>query len=761
VRRAALVLLVVAVAAGIAIGALRPEAGRAQSVTCNPSPNFGPVGGGTLVTINGAGFTAPASVTFGGVSATSITVVNASQITAVTPASPIPSPGIGTVPVSVVAGAGNCSGQFTYSTSGGGGTSAFSGQVFVVAPGGNDANTCVQPASGATTPSTFACATIQGAVNKTRDHDTVDVLPGVYDLAAAVEVPDLIAIFGSASVTSVPSLPGVSTGGVGSCSGSSVKVILRSTSGQPIFHVTATGSPIAFPVVTGFILGGSTSLVNPGAIQVDGASYAQIACNTIGQEDLPNGIGVLLKDADNVEILSNTIHGSTQFPISAALGPTPPVGGFGVVTSECLGSGHSDDAVIAGNLLALNSNAGVYLCSDGTGGHRVQSNTVRGNGRGIVLQDVNDSVVTSNAVQDNYYNGIEVLDSSQGNWINGNTIESQDGPNGTGIVLMGGGELFPLDNVVTGNFLRRNGTNIYIAGARRTLIGVDKSLGNPAAGGGPAGHIVIGGTANSLTAQGERTNVVLALGNAAGGAFNGANPAFGQPTDTIISGNTILANGPCVANSGCAIRLTAGVTVNIDATRNEWGVTSNDQIRSVIWDKYRDPALGQVLIYASTALPPATATPQPFAAPSLPVGAVSPFVAPNSVAPPNFPAPTTAAPGAAPPAPAAYINPATGNYYAELTVCVTGTNNQPVANDQLALTLSDQHGGELGVVLVTTAANGCFSGDVSATGGAAQVPIGSVSLTDASGAVTNLPVQTGSSTYRPPSGPVSSSGPGG
>jgi len=49
-------------------------------------PRTGPIEGGTVVTIDGTNFQPGASVTFGGVAATSVTVVNPARITAVTPA---------------------------------------------------------------------------------------------------------------------------------------------------------------------------------------------------------------------------------------------------------------------------------------------------------------------------------------------------------------------------------------------------------------------------------------------------------------------------------------------------------------------------------------------------------------------------------------------------------------------------------------------------------------------------------------------------
>jgi len=50
------------------------------------SPSFGPLAGGTKVTITGTGFLSGATVTIGGTAATGITVVNATSITATTPA---------------------------------------------------------------------------------------------------------------------------------------------------------------------------------------------------------------------------------------------------------------------------------------------------------------------------------------------------------------------------------------------------------------------------------------------------------------------------------------------------------------------------------------------------------------------------------------------------------------------------------------------------------------------------------------------------
>jgi hypothetical protein len=50
------------------------------------TPNSGPTGGGTIVTISGSGFAAGAAVSFGGAAATSVNVAGSTSITAITPA---------------------------------------------------------------------------------------------------------------------------------------------------------------------------------------------------------------------------------------------------------------------------------------------------------------------------------------------------------------------------------------------------------------------------------------------------------------------------------------------------------------------------------------------------------------------------------------------------------------------------------------------------------------------------------------------------
>ncbi|MCI0342028.1 MAG: IPT/TIG domain-containing protein [Planctomycetales bacterium] len=79
------------------------------------SPASGPSAGGTLVTISGSNFLSGAAATFGGVAATSVTLVNSSTLTAVVPRAAPGAPTVVSVTVTNTGGAsGTLSNAFTY-----------------------------------------------------------------------------------------------------------------------------------------------------------------------------------------------------------------------------------------------------------------------------------------------------------------------------------------------------------------------------------------------------------------------------------------------------------------------------------------------------------------------------------------------------------------------------------------------------------------------------------------------------------------------
>jgi len=604
---------------------------------------------------------------------------------------------------------------------------------------GSDVYNCLAPTVSpppGTGQTTGPCKTIQHAVDLTRDRDLVVVASAEpIELSAAIEIDDLIGVIAT----------GFEPTDCQDVVGGAPKVVLESQYGGPVFHITAAGASTLHALIAGFILGGTTDTANPGAIVLDHDEYTELRCDIVGQEDLPNVIGILTRGSEHPWIHDDTIHGSTQFPISVTLGPTQPIGGLGLVTDECLGGkGRTDQLQVERNLFAFNSNAGVWICSDGSGGHLVDDNNVRDNGRGIVLMSAVDTTLRDNAIGDNYYDGVDLLDASQNNLLDGNQIESQDGPSSTGVLLQGSGDLFPLGNTLNGNEIRRNKVDVLVSGARATRF-----------------------VGNSITAIGERTAVLFAIGNTSGLG----NAEFGQPSGTIFRTNKLYEDGECGALRGCAIRLLPGVTASIDATQNDFGVSSPADIQAMVWDHARDPELGTVLFSAPLGVP---ATPPAVAAlvvavPTVPLPGAG--AGGTVVLPPVPAAPVGLGVTAAPPfatavptpvaasstgsaVPVAYIDPGSGNYYVELTLCVTDGQGNAVGGDLLTVAFFDGSGSAQGVGHATADAGGCFSGDVQAAGSGAHVQPATVTITDSSGAMTTLQVTLGAPLVRPPKNPL-------
>jgi hypothetical protein len=103
---------------GLVPGAGLPGSPTVTSVT----PGIGPLAGGNTVTITGTGFTGATSVTFGGVAATSFTVVNDTTITSVVPSGSAS----GAVSVIVTTGIGSNTANTFYSYANAGATPTLS-----------------------------------------------------------------------------------------------------------------------------------------------------------------------------------------------------------------------------------------------------------------------------------------------------------------------------------------------------------------------------------------------------------------------------------------------------------------------------------------------------------------------------------------------------------------------------------------------------------------------------------------------------------
>jgi parallel beta-helix repeat protein len=345
--------------------------------------------------------------------------------------------------------------------------------------------------------------------------------------------------------------------------------------------------------VTNNVIGGDT-LNNP--------AFTGIPCPPVGQplprgftpptpvaraEVFGNAAGIILQNSDHANIANNAILGSASFQFAPVLATGTVLAGFGIVTAECLGLGSdaSDALTLGFNLIERNTNAGVWLCSDGGGLHQLRANTLRHNGRGIVLRGIADSLIDANVLTDQFQDGVVVYDAAENNTISNNTIESSRTPGAAGIRLGGfGAGLYPLATTVTGNKLVRNWNGLVIAGARTTLA-----------------------TSNTITAEGIRTAVLLQVGST--GAV-----ATTQPAGTQLHQNQLVDNGGCGATGGCAIRLDRFVTVDVDAAGNNFGLPPGADVNAVLWHKPNDPSLGYITADQSL---PALASPTP---PSLTTG---------------------------------------------------------------------------------------------------------------------------------------------
>jgi len=526
------------------------------------------------------------------------------------------------------------------------------------------------------------CLTIQSAINNARDGDIILVESGTYEVCAPIEINKLVRITTNAD-TATGKDPNSATALAGSISFR--HVILHSFTGDTVFHVTALGYPSVnapgnFPntvpsnigansfinsnfhtIIEGLDIGGA---FKPGAaaIMLDNDAYTDVRYNTIGGEPISNpafsGVpcaqpqpfppalpnpgpvqkseifgnanGIILSNSNHPNIFNNAILGSSIFKFSPTLAIGDVQSGFGIITSECLGQGpdSSSGATIDFNAINRNLNAGIWLCSDGGGGHLINTNAVKNNGRGIVLRAVTDTLLDTNTVADSFADGIVIYEAASNNTVQKNLVESQNTPGAAGIRLGGfGGSLFPLQTAINNNTLRRNYIAIVIAGARNTT-----------------------GTGNIITSEDTRTGILLQVGAT-------GSPSITQPVGTVFNLNQIVFNGSCGAAQGCAIREDKLVTADVDATQNSFGLPARADVNSVLWHKLNDPALG----FVSASQPAAVAVLAPQApgvgAPgAVGLGFVTPAPSPGPQGGPQNAGPVGDAPGV----PAGFPTPQSG-----------------------------------------------------------------------------------------------------
>jgi parallel beta-helix repeat protein len=469
------------------------------------------------------------------------------------------------------------------------------------------------------------CLTVANALKWANDGDTIFVEDGIYEVCQPIEVNKLVHItsrqaVGVSGTAGTPAPPLIFGATPNPAQQFSTRVIFHSFTGDSVFHVTAIGYPDAsspgylppnaqnnlapftrfwngnYAMIDYLRIGGA---FKPGAaaISLDGDAYTDVSNDWIGgepinnrnftgipcsrqppfppsagglpgvvkQEVFGNANGIILANSDHPNIFNDTIIGSVDPPFSPTLAVGAVLSGFGIVSTECLGQGAdaSNGVVVNFTTISRNANAGIWLCSDGGGGHLIGSNAIRNNGRGIILRAVTTTLLDTNTISDSAADGIVIYDASSNNVIQKNVIEGQRTPGSAGIRVGGfGASLFPLQTGINNNTLRRNWVNIDIIGARNTI-----------------------GLADLISAEDERTGILIEVGST-------GSPDITQPVGTDFQLSQIIFNGGCSATQGCAVRLNSFVTTDAAMNRNNFGLPPHTDVNSVLWHKPNDPTLG-------------------------------------------------------------------------------------------------------------------------------------------------------------------------
>jgi hypothetical protein len=223
------------------------------------SPTTGPAGGGTVVTIDGTGFTSASTVDFGTTAATGVTDVSSTQITATAPAGTVGAVDV-TVTTSGETSATSSSDQFTYvpsvtSVSASSGP-ASGGSVVTIDGSGFTSASTVDFGTAAATTVNFVSATQLTATAPAGAVGAVDVIVTTSGETSATSSKDQFTYL--PSVTSVSPISGAAGGGTvvtidgsGFTSASTVK--FGATAATGVTFVSATQITATEPAGAGMV----------------------------------------------------------------------------------------------------------------------------------------------------------------------------------------------------------------------------------------------------------------------------------------------------------------------------------------------------------------------------------------------------------------------------------------------------------------------------------------------------------------------------
>jgi hypothetical protein len=233
-----------------------------------------------------------------------------------------------------------------------------------VAPGGNDGNDCMTAA----TP----CLTLQAAINKASETDTIHVAAGTYAVAGLVTVNKRLTLLGAKA---------------------NVDARTRATTGESILQnsqgMSVTASDV---VINGFTVEKSTvaAFTGYGIWLNPGVSGTHIVNNII--QDNIAGIGLANAGPSQALIQQNLIQNNNR-PGGAS--------GTGIYTDQDVG-GAVTSVLIDANRFENNNNAGVGFSNIDTArpdsNIEISNNSLNLNGRGIYFFNTNAATVHDNKI---------------------------------------------------------------------------------------------------------------------------------------------------------------------------------------------------------------------------------------------------------------------------------------------------------------------------------------------------------------------------